>query len=304
MFFGLWVFSGPNSVLASTYGSGTYSGSTYDSSSSTTTSSNNTPSKPGCLDATPGGKVPWLYGAIVTSTSTVQLYFTSADDPIDHYVLEYGTSTGAYQYGSENIGDKNTHIYTVSKLNANSTYYFRVRGGNGCAVGGWSNELSTKTRSYTANNQLELTSEMVIPTPTPGPVIPISTTPTVSPAVTNDYQVKISVKDQQQKPVDQAEVTLHSEPRTGKTNSLGEVVFDQVEAGEHTVTIAYQGYTGEQKVFLSGDVKRVDLNITIQAKNQMFSKTSVAIIGALVLGIFILILIVWRSRRRQAEAVS
>jgi nucleoid-associated protein YgaU len=35
--------------------------------------------------------------------------------------------------------------YTINALNANTTYYFKVRANNGCMGGEWSNTLSLKT---------------------------------------------------------------------------------------------------------------------------------------------------------------
>ncbi len=131
----------------------------------------NTSQPPGCGAEAPAGK-PWLYGAIPQSNTSILLYFTDADGPIDSYFLEYGTASGVYQYGSQNIGGRGTRTYLVQGLTPNKTYYFRVRAGNGCATGQWSNELAAETGKGKA----------ATPTPTGEPVT-AAATPTPTPTV-------------------------------------------------------------------------------------------------------------------------
>lgn len=131
----------PAQVFASTYGSGIYGGGLYGGM---TPPPGTSPAEAGCTQSKPGN-APWLYGAVAQSKTSVLLYFTDSADPIDHYVLEYGKKSGEYLFGASNIGKKGTRTYLVQSLTPNTTYYFRVRGGNGCATGAWSNEMSVKT---------------------------------------------------------------------------------------------------------------------------------------------------------------
>ncbi|HTK03638.1 MAG TPA: sialate O-acetylesterase [Alphaproteobacteria bacterium] len=122
---------------------------TNSSSSSTSSSA----SAPVCNNLVPMGTSPYLYSSTSNSSSSITLKFTNWQSPTDHFVLEYGTSPNKYQYGADNIGGKDITSYTVNYLNPNTTYYFRVRAGNGCAVGSWSNEISAKTLgSFFTNN--------------------------------------------------------------------------------------------------------------------------------------------------------
>lgn len=135
------------------FGQASSSGSSNSSSSSSTNSSSV------CNDQAPGAKAPWLYGAIAQDSGSVLLYFTEADNPVNKYVLEYGTKSGNYPYGVQDMGvnSRGQMTFLVKSLSSYTTYYFRVRGGNGCATGSWSNEISIKTKGLVSFNQLEIT---------------------------------------------------------------------------------------------------------------------------------------------------
>jgi predicted GH43/DUF377 family glycosyl hydrolase len=77
--------------------------SSTDSSSSPSSTSSST-SAPICGDQAPGAKAPWLYGAIAQDSGSVLLYFTEADNPVNKYVLEYGTKPRDYPYGVQDMG--------------------------------------------------------------------------------------------------------------------------------------------------------------------------------------------------------
>ena len=128
-------------------------------SSSSTSNSSSSTSAPICGDQPPGAKAPWLYGAIAQDSGSVLLYFTQADNPVNKYVLEYGTKSDDYPYGVQDMGVNSggQMTFLVKSLSPNTTYYFRVRGGNGCAAGSWSNEISAKTKGLVSFNQLDIT---------------------------------------------------------------------------------------------------------------------------------------------------
>jgi hypothetical protein len=162
----------PGNVFARNYGEGGYGEGNYNvgeavASTPTSNPSDITPAgAPGCNDQSPGAKAPWLYAATAQNGNSILLYFTEADDPVDKYALEFGTSSGDYKYGSDNIGGKGLRTYLVQSLSPNTTYYFRVRGGNGCATGNWSNELSATTKGLISFNQLDFTQSELEPVTT------------------------------------------------------------------------------------------------------------------------------------------
>ena len=108
-----------------------------------------------------------LYGAIAQDSSSVLLYFTQADNPVNKYVLEYGTKSGDYPYGVQDMGvnSRGQMTFLVKSLSPDTTYYFKVRGGNGCATGSWSNEISAKTKGLVSFNQLDITQSELEPKP-------------------------------------------------------------------------------------------------------------------------------------------
>ncbi len=137
-------------------------------SSSTSTSNNSSSTSTSvCSDQSPGTKAPWLYGAIAQDSGSVLLYFTEADNPVNKYVLEYGTQSGNYPYGVQDMGvnSRGQMTFLVKSLSSNTTYYFKVRGGNGCATGTWSNEISVTTKGLVSFNQLDITQSQLEPQP-------------------------------------------------------------------------------------------------------------------------------------------
>jgi len=104
------------------------------------------------------------------------------------------------------------------------------------------------------------------------------------------YDVKIKVVDTNKKPVEGAKVTIHSKVQETVTNKNGIAQFENVEAGDHKVLIAYNNFEGEQSVNLNGNVKEFDLNVTVQQKAIILSPLAYGIIG--IMGLVMIGLIV------------
>jgi hypothetical protein len=103
--------------------------------SSTSNSSSNPPV---CSDEAPKG-APVLLSVISNGPNSVTLNWSEAPDPVTYYLVAYGTEPGVFTYGNPNVGGKGTTSYTVNNLSGGVTYYFRVRAGNGCTPGPYSN---------------------------------------------------------------------------------------------------------------------------------------------------------------------
>lgn len=115
------------------------------------------------------------------------------------------------------------------------------------------------------------------------------------------YDVKIKVLDQSLNPVFGAEVTLHSNVRTGMTDINGEVEFTSVEGGEHTVIVAYNGMEGEQTVQITGEQKEIFITIELQQRPQSSSSSLTLLIVIVLAALGLLFLLLWFRKRRKDE---
>ena len=113
---------------------------TVSTSSGSSNSSSSASSAPVCTDTKPAS-APTLLSAQSESSNTVTLTWSKASDPVTYYLVAYGNKAGEIKYGNPNVGGKDTTSYTVKGLSG-GTYYFRVRSGNNCMPGDYSNELA------------------------------------------------------------------------------------------------------------------------------------------------------------------
>lgn len=107
------------------------------------------PSDGGDDGGTGGPGEPWSCGAVkppaptllsVTPSTSVDLAWTAVD-PVTHYQISYGFSSGDYIYGVDNTG--NVTSYNVGGLDPGADYCFAVRAINDCMPSDLSNEICT-----------------------------------------------------------------------------------------------------------------------------------------------------------------
>ena len=148
-----------NLISNSTDNSVTYN-PTASNSSDNNSNSHSDAHSPECHDQSPGKTPPVIYSAIAKNAHSILLSFRPADKPVEKYILQYGTKSGSYPYGSQNLGvnSSDSMTYAVNLLVPNTTYYFRLKAANGCATGDWSNEISATTKSLLGFNQLQTVS--------------------------------------------------------------------------------------------------------------------------------------------------
>ena len=96
---------------------------------------------PTCTDTAPSTP-PMLISANLNKNHSVTLTWLPSAGPLTYYLVAYGTAPGNLQFGNPNVGEAGTTSYTVSSLSSGRTYYFKVRAGNGCAPGPYSNEVA------------------------------------------------------------------------------------------------------------------------------------------------------------------
>jgi hypothetical protein len=149
-------------------------------------SSNNFPS---CNDAYPNG-IPDLFQINVNS-STVTLYYAPLSSNVTDYYISYGEKPGVSQFSINTKQGKSSGVlsYSINYLNPNSTYYFRIRGQNGCTPGNWSNEMKIMTGTKESRDTtIFYKNGQVSPNPAvnAGNIAPVmgSVTPTIIPTST------------------------------------------------------------------------------------------------------------------------
>lgn len=131
--------------------SGSDDSNSSNSTDSSSTSSNNN-SNPSCPNPKPLS-APDLF-QINTSKTTATLFFNSGQAPFDRIFVSYGLTPGSQEYGVEYLTNQKSGIqsYTIKELNPNTKYYFKVRSGNGCTPGDWSNEMLAQSSSKSNSN--------------------------------------------------------------------------------------------------------------------------------------------------------
>jgi hypothetical protein len=113
---------------------------------SSSTSVTNTSTPPVCSNSSPTSS-PQLF-RIDTRATSITLFFNSVNDALS-YVIAYGLTPEANNWGAnyDFSAEGGVLQFTINDLSPNTTYYVRLRGGNGCATGPWSETLSAKTLS-------------------------------------------------------------------------------------------------------------------------------------------------------------
>ncbi len=99
-----------------------------------------------CGDTYPTG-TPDLF-QINTSLGKVKLFFSPVMDKTTYYYIAYGQSSSSEGYGVsfEQGYSPGVLSFEIDCLNPEITYYFKVRSGNGCATGKWSNVVSVRAK--------------------------------------------------------------------------------------------------------------------------------------------------------------
>ncbi|HZZ98786.1 MAG TPA: InlB B-repeat-containing protein [Candidatus Saccharimonadia bacterium] len=118
------------------------------SSSNSGSSSGSTP--PGCSLQKPSS-APDLF-QVSTSPDSATLYFSPVN-PVTQYVIGYGVGSNTDQFGATFAYGASSGVvsYTIHDLNPGTAYSFKVRGGNGCMPGDWSQVATAKTTSDTTS---------------------------------------------------------------------------------------------------------------------------------------------------------
>jgi len=168
---------------------------TFTAVENTSSSSTSPASAPACGDWPPL-TAPRLF-QIDTSRNSATLYFMPVKDYVSYYYIAYGFKEGDWRFGTQFNSSQKLGVasYTIKDLSPNTTYYFTVRAGNGCAAGRWSNYLSAKTEGSSSAvksvsqrqvlggiDETEVVESSLTPLPTLQPKATATLQPSVSPA--------------------------------------------------------------------------------------------------------------------------
>jgi hypothetical protein len=260
---------------------------------------------PTCSD-TIGTTAPELYGAVVQGTDSILLYFTKASNPVDRYALQFGTKSSEYEFGADSLavslGEQMS--YVVKNLQPNTTYYFRIRGGNGCMPGSWSNEVSAKTEGKTSLDTLQFT-KIKLETITQETSKNSAENQASSSVENRDsesskdgYTVTVRVLDKNQQPVRNATVTIHSKVQTALTDAEGVVTFSNVEQGDHKLLISYGNFSGEQTLHLAGSKTEFKLEVQVTEKTSLPTNFTWIIVGSSCFSTAVTVLVYLRYKKQ------
>lgn len=230
-------------------------------------------------DATPPVKPdpPFLIGAAGVGFATIGWDVTREPNP--HPLIAYRIeSSGSADFTSFTAFDTNDLSTLFLNLPTDAHRFFRIYWRD--AAGNLS-EASGILDVY-------IPAEATTPPETPTPEEPVvtrrvassqpaaTTTPVVKvPVTTLNAQrittvVIITVKDQNGRAIENAKVTLRSEPRVSYTDNNGMVTFNNVSAGEHSATVEYKGTTTRVPVTLTEGMQ--ELRMTILLKKDQRAK--------------------------------
>ena len=87
----------------------------------------------------------------------------------------------------------------------------------------------------------------------------------------NKYSLTLNIKNIDGNPLANKDVTLHSTPMSGTTNENGTVVFNNVELGNHTLSVIDNDITITTNIGITGgknDVVKIDDRYKIKPKNE------------------------------------
>lgn len=151
------AYSNP-SYLSLTVTASTPTPTPTSSPSSNNSSSNNSSnsggwSAPACNDAKPLS-APDLFQINMTQ-NTAKLFFTPISNT-NQYVISFSTKANAEENGATvTLAREGVQNFTVNLLKPNTSYYFKVRGQNGCMPGDWSNIFKVSTNSRGSNQIIQ-----------------------------------------------------------------------------------------------------------------------------------------------------
>ena len=88
----------------------------------------------------------------IPKNNSVTLFWDEPNDSFTYYLISYADNKNADTFANPNVGAKGTKSFTVNNLSADTLYYFKIRTGNGCASGPFSDTVSTTPSGQILSN--------------------------------------------------------------------------------------------------------------------------------------------------------
>jgi hypothetical protein len=130
----------------------------------------------------------WPFWAKAAGSGKVELTWGKMEN-VSSWTVAYGVAPGTYIYGQSNFGNDTWRSLTVNEL-PRGTYYFVIRGNNGCKPGPFSNEwkivVGGGVSAFTGGQQLGAVVEAAEPEAAAPPEViapPVVDTGTIQPTV-------------------------------------------------------------------------------------------------------------------------
>lgn len=128
-------------------------------------SSSEIPRPPSCNNQKPGG-APDLF-QVSRNGESATVHFAPPGDPYSYFFVSYGETPSAEGYSAE---FQQSHAdgaisYQIHALQPSTTYYFKVRAGNGCMPGDWSGVRAGETKDNLVRQKTLTSSELRNSTP-------------------------------------------------------------------------------------------------------------------------------------------
>lgn len=223
--------------------------------------------------ATPAGKIFAVAEARPTFGGTAEVGSTVTISETGVTICQAVTqSDGNWSCSSEKALSTGRHTITITATDTagNSSslpvvYLF---------IGSDTLQLSTSVKALDNKSETEAGKENTATTESPD----VIQTPDGPKKV---YDIKVVVRDEQDKPIAGAKVTLFSTPREGVTDQNGEVLFAAVEEGDHTVVIDHNNAVGKRGITIEGASKTIEVKVVVTEKNPFTIPVVALLIGGL-----------------------
>lgn len=117
-------------------------------------------------------------------------------------------------------------------------------------------------------------------------------------SLTQSKNLRVKVYDKQHRPIKGATVEIHSDVRTEITDENGEVYFENMDTGLHTMIISYKGHRAEREINLINDGEE-EMEINIKLEQVTTPNYVYWLIALIILLVILLGYKIYKEKRRE-----